>query len=154
MRVPRNSAGMSGRLGRRPAGVTLIELMIVLIIVGVLSAVAVPAWRSYTLRAHRTEAKSALLRLAVNQERWYLQHNVYADDPVQLGFPDSLSENGVYSLDFVGIPGTTGFTARATAVAGGGRNGVDQSNDLDCVWFTINEQGRRDAGPDPTDTCW
>ena len=46
-------------------GVTLIELMIVIVILGILASVAFPAYRNYAIRADRTEATSALLRIAV-----------------------------------------------------------------------------------------
>ena len=44
---------------RRMAGVTLLELMIVVVVIAVLGAVAIPSYREYTRRAHRAEAKGA-----------------------------------------------------------------------------------------------
>ena len=61
-------------LKRQSQGVTLLELMIVVVIIGLLSIIAVPSYRQYSIRAHRTEAKTALIRLATNQERFYLQN--------------------------------------------------------------------------------
>jgi type IV pilus assembly protein PilE len=140
---------------RRQIGVTLLELMIVVVVVGTLSVIAIPAYRGYANRAQRTEAKSALLQLAANQERWYLQNNTYTNNLANLGFPGGTSENGVYTLDFIGAgPNTVTFTARARPTAGGDGNGVDQSSDLDCAVFTINAQGVRTASPDPNGNCW
>ena len=62
---------------RRTAGVTLLELMAVVMVIGVLAVIAVPSYRQYVLRAQRTEAKSALLQLATNQERFYLASRTY-----------------------------------------------------------------------------
>ncbi len=62
----------------RAAGWTLIELVVALLIVAVLASLAVPGYRNHALRAHRTEAKSALLDLAAAQERFYLHHDRYA----------------------------------------------------------------------------
>ena len=59
-------------------GFTLIELMIVIVIVAVLAAIAMPSYRQYVLRTHRTEAKRSLLNVAVAQEKFYLQNNTYA----------------------------------------------------------------------------
>ena len=56
-------------------GMTLVELMIVVVIIAILTMIAVPGYRQYSERAHRTEAKNALLLLANNQERFYLQNN-------------------------------------------------------------------------------
>jgi type IV pilus assembly protein PilE len=138
----------------KQAGVTLLELMIVVVIIGILAVTAIPAYRGYTERVHRTEAKSALLELAANQERWYLQNNTYTGNLADLGFPGGLSEFGVYALDFTVAPDTTRFTARARPAAGGGTNGVDQNRDDDCQEFTLNEQGVRTAAPDPNGSCW
>jgi len=56
-------------------GVTLAELMIVVVVVGILASVAYPSYRQYAARAKRTEAKAALLQIATMQERFYLQNN-------------------------------------------------------------------------------
>ena len=59
------------------SGVTLIELMVVVIVLGTLAVIAVPSYQQYMMRARRSEAKTGLLRLAANQERFYLQNNRY-----------------------------------------------------------------------------
>ena len=135
-------------------GVTLLELMIVLVIIGVLAVTAIPAYRGYTERVQRTEAKSALLRVATNQERWYLQNNTYTANFADLGFPGGLSENGVYLLDFTVAPDTTQFTVRARPAAAGGTNGVNQTEDDACQAFTLDQAGVRTAAPDTNGDCW
>ena len=134
-------------------GFTLIELMAVLLIVGILGALAVPAYRQYVIRAHRTEAKTALLRLAANQERHYLQNNTYTDDLAALGFPAGVSDNGVYTLTVPSADATT-YQAVAAPTPGGGLNAVDMSQDEACAQFTIDAAGQRRAFPDPDGTCW
>ena len=134
-------------------GVTLLELMVVVVVIGVLAAIAIPSYRQYSMRSQRVEAKSALLRLATNQERFYLQNNTYTNDLTALGFDAGTSDNGVYTLA-IGAADATAFTATATATPGGGTNGVNQSDDVDCVSFTINAQGIRTAAPNPAGNCW
>jgi len=138
------------------AGVTLIELMIVVVVIAILGVIAVPSYRQYTIRAQRTEAKSALLQLQTNQEKWYLQNNTYTDDPESLGFDSDLTENGVYTLAIAAADGglTQGYVATATPTAGGGSNGVNMSDDDDCTAFTLTSQGERSATPDPQGRCW
>lgn len=135
----------------RIGGVTLVELMIVITILGILAAIAIPAYRGYTERVQRTEAKDALLQMQAQQERWYLNNNTYTNNLGALGFPGGCSENCVYTIDFTVAPDTTGFTARAQPTAGGGTNGVDQNRDTACSWFTMDNRGVRAA---ESDGCW
>jgi len=63
----------------KQTGFTLVELMVTVLIVGILSAIAVPSYRSYVLRATRAEAKQALLARASDLERCYTRNNTYVD---------------------------------------------------------------------------
>ena len=146
-------ADLSFKPVSRIAGFTLIELMVVLLIVGILAAVAVPTYRQYVIRAHRTEAKTALLRLAANQERHYLQNNTYTDDLALLGFGTGVSDNGVYTLS-VPVADAATYRAIAAPTPGGGLNGIDMSQDEACARFTIDAAGQRGAFPDPDGACW
>ena len=60
-------------------GVTLTELMIVVVIVSILAMVSYPSYREYAARAKRNEAKACLLQVATQQERFYLQNNTQKD---------------------------------------------------------------------------
>jgi type IV pilus assembly protein PilE len=142
---------------RKIAGVTLLELMIVVVVVAVLGTIAIPSYRQYTLRANRTEAKTALLRVATQQERWYLQNNTYTNDLVALGFAGGESENGLYALAIASPDFFQGYTVTAAPVAGGGANGVDMSNDTECTSFSLTSTGVKTALPGTNgarDRCW
>jgi type IV pilus assembly protein PilE len=144
-----------GQPGRRDAGVTLIELMIVVVIVAILGVIAVPSYREYMKRTHRTEAKSALLQIQTNQERWYLQNNSYTDNLANLGFDTDFTENDVYALSITTDAGLTqDYLAIATPTAGGGSNGVKMTDDVECTLFSIDSRGVRDANPDTNGRCW
>ena len=69
---------------------------------GFLGMIAIPSYRQYTMRAQRTDAKTALLRIATNQERFYLTNRTYSSDPTQLGFPGNVTERGSYTLSIAG----------------------------------------------------
>jgi len=147
-RRPRRSA--------HEAGVSLIELLAVVMIVAILGLIGIPSYRQYTMRAHRTEAKAALLRLATNQERFYLQNHRYSDTvDGSVGFATPTSENGVYAIAVATVNGwTQDYTATATPVAGGGTDGVDQTSDTDCTSFSLTSAGAKSAtGSQPT-SCW
>lgn len=130
-------------------GVTLIELMVVILVLGILAAFALPGYRQYLLRTHRAEAKSALLNLAAAQEKFYLQNNTYADDdaltdapPAGLGLSDT-TENGYYSIEITAAD-ADGFSATATAEDG-------QADDAHCATFTIDQAGAKTA---TSADCW
>ena len=135
------------QLRRRMQGITLIELMIVVVIVSILAAVAYPNYQEFTARAKRNEARAALLRLATNQERFYLNNNTFTQDLTALGFattPVWETETGYYDIQ-VTAANASNFTATAT-YKHGGREATK------CRIFTINGRGLKTSGPD-TD-CW
>ena len=127
-------------------GMSLIELMVVLLIIAILAGIGVPSYRGYLLRAQRTEAKDALVRLANNQERYYLQFNSYTNDVTLLGFPASgATDQGLYTVA-VTSANRLGFTATATPSTSGG-----MADDTLCPWFSIDEAGTRNAADGK---CW
>ncbi len=142
-------------MNTRMRGLTLVELMIVIVVLGILAAIAVPTYRSYLIRSQRSEAKIALLQLQTAQEKFYLQNNSYTDNvtgapPAGLGLP-AQTETGKYAVSVV-LGGANGQTYVATAapVAGGGQN-----DDAYCASFTINEKGTRGiTGNKTPQFCW
>lgn len=136
------------RLYRKMQGITLMELMIVVVIIGILAAVAYPNYRDFTARAKRNEAKAALLKIAVNQERIYLNSNTYTQDMTDLGFAiDGCavpSDSGTYTF-CVPNADSNNFTATATY----------QPSDNEaskCLTFQIDGRGLKTSAP-YTD-CW
>lgn len=63
--------------GRRQAGVTLIELMIALAVIGILAAIAYPSYQDHVRRGNRAEAKGILLETAQFMERNYTTNGCY-----------------------------------------------------------------------------
>lgn len=122
-------------------GVTLIELMVVIVVLAILASIAVPSYRNYLLRSNRTEAMRALMRAQTEQEKFFLQFNRYSDDltsapPTGLGLP-ATTDTGKFSIT-LSRPTTTTFTVTATAAG-------QQAQDKACKSFTINQAGTRGA---------
>lgn len=133
----------------RQRAMTFVELLVVMVIIGIIVAVGVPSYRGYMQRAQRTEAKDALVRLANNQERHYIQFNTYTNDLTSLGFDAAgTTDEGLYNISVAGAD-RQGFTATATPSATGPMVG-----DVECAAFTIDEAGIRTASPDPNSKCW
>jgi type IV pilus assembly protein PilE len=148
-----NTQALATRSSRRSmAGVTLLELMAVVMVIGILGMIALPSYRQYVMRAQRTDAKSALLQLATNQERFYLANRTYGADAnlAALGFPGGLTERGTYTLSIAGANATT-YTATATPRAGAA---IDMTADAQCTTFSITAQGVRTATGTTAATCW
>lgn len=136
-------------------GMTLVELLVVVVLVAVLATVAIPSYRSHVLRTHRVESRTALLALAVAQEKFFLQHNTYATQAeLSEAPPDGLglagtSANARYVLS---IDGASESDYSATATATGA-----QVSDHDCATFSINALGQRSAtrlDGSASSACW
>lgn len=126
-------------------GVTLIELMIVVAIVAILGTVAVANYRGHVLRSNRAEAKSALLRIQAEQEKYYLNMHVYAATLALLRTA-ATTERQLYTIRLNPDADGNGYTAQATATG-------SQTADTDCPTFSIDETGNRLPAPGASN-CW
>ena len=132
---------------KKMRGVTLLELMMVVVVLSLLVAIAYPNYREFAARAKRNEAKAALLQIAQNQERVYLNANEYTEDMRQLGFnveEDFITESESYLIQVFDADASN-FTATATY-----RH--DDSEADKCRIFRIDARGERTS--DPEDDCW
>ncbi len=103
-------------------GLTLIELLIVMVIVGILAAIAVPMYTGYMQRARRADAKAALEHIRAAQEMWRAEKGSYAIDDgngtavaklqTTMGAP-ATTISKYYTWNFT-VKDATLFTVRAT----------------------------------------
>ncbi|AMN47269.1 type IV pilus assembly protein PilE [Steroidobacter denitrificans] len=136
----------------RISGITLIELLIVIVVIGILAAIAYPSYQQQVRRSNRAEGKIALEQTAQALEKCFTRYLSYnsADCAAANQFDDGGSfdtPNGRYRVTAT-LESTT-FTLQAPPLA-------SQLDDARCMSFVLNETGQRTiAGGSGTATeCW
>ena len=124
--------------------------MIVLIIVGVLLGISLPAYQGYVLQSHRADGQSALLDIAARQERFVAQNNTYTAEVsavTGLGMGRITSREDYYNMTVAACgTGTLATCYLITATAAG-----TQANDTDCLIITYDSAGVKSG---TTADCW
>lgn len=132
-------------------GFSLTEMLIVVTIIGIIAAFALPNFTRQMQNTRRTDAVDSLIQVAAEQEKFYIDNNSYAADLAELGFASGKSGNGYYTLTLTADDET--FTATAKPVSDG-----PQAEDKTCAEFTLTQEGQRSAesqdGDDTTVDCW
>jgi type IV pilus assembly protein PilE len=140
---------------RKSAGFSMIELVVAMVVVAILAAIAIPSYSNYTLQAHRTDAKTALLDLASLEERYFSVNNSYTAVPASLGytaFPQTVG-SGYYQVQTPVVAAAT-TSAPATYSLTALPIGNQLAKDTQCQSFTLTSTGQQTALPDPTSSCW
>jgi prepilin-type N-terminal cleavage/methylation domain-containing protein len=133
-------------------GFTLIELMIVVAIIGILAAVAMPAYTDYVTRGYLTEATSALPAARANMEQFFQDNRQYTTVGT---FTSPCANINAHSMDTTRWAYLcTVFTATAytiTATGAGPVNGFVYSIDQNNVQSTVSMKSGWGTG---SSTCW
>lgn len=146
-----NTSRDRGLIGRciTQGGVTLIELMIVILIVSILAAFAYPSYTNQVRSARRTEAHTMLLEAQSKQERFFTENNTYAANMTALGYGNNNepTESGWY------IASVTASTATTFTLSAAPQN--DQQKDTICSTLSIDHLGQKgESGTGQPDDCW
>jgi len=121
---------MFSKFRNRQKGFTLIELMIVVVIIGILAALAIPRFMAATVKAKESEAKTILKQIFTLERTSRQELGVYSANLGAIGFDVPTRSKYVYAID---AAAANTFTASATP------DGLD----ADLVrTFTIDQDGR------------
>ena len=134
----------------RVKGFTFVELMIIVTIIGILSAIAIPSYTKYILKAHRAGAITGVLELASRQARYYTTNNTYTTSMRALGYatdpmPLENASSHYYNLSITDGDGDS-FSVQAVPVG-------KQTGDT-CGTFIYNDLGQRTMSGGTVGECW
>lgn len=140
----------------RAAGFTLIELMVVVAIIAVLTAIALPAYTKYVTKAHRVAAEGCLSESSNYMERYYTTNLSYksgtggANTLPPFDCAATQQTGSYYKYDFpAGSLSVSSYEVEAVPI------GSQLTNDTNCGTLTLDQTGARTvSGPGGVSQCW
>lgn len=130
---------------RLQAGFTLIEVMIVVVIIGVLAAIAYPSYLESVSKGRRAQAAADLAELAQNLERWHTINANYGTYAIPARLQRSPQQGPVfYTLAAARAQNTFTLTATPANAQAGDR----------CGNFTLNQAGTKGVSSASVGECW
>ncbi len=139
---------------RHQRGFTLIELMIVVAIIGILAAIALPQYTDYVTRSRRIDGQSTLLQVAQELERCYTQFSAYNNNSCSVVTAGAVSEASAAPEEFYLVTATgAALSASAFTLTATPQN-AQATNDTDCATLTLTHLGVQGATGTDTSRCW
>jgi len=130
-------------------GFTLIELMIVVAIIGILAAIAIPNFMTYQAKSRQSEAKVGLGGIFTTATSYFAENGTYSVLPTGLGYAPAGSPKYTFSYNSAqintvgtaticnGVTTVVAPVATASAFTSGARGNIDGDNT--CDEWTIND---------------
>ena len=135
-------------------GFTLIELMIVVAVIAIISAIAVPAYFDQINRGKRADAKAGMLDLVGRQERYYTQNVSYTSALTDLA-ATSASPKGLYTLSMTAAPSGCSAAANTDNCISFVITATPTQTDAKCATLTYSSTGvKGSTGTGTVDDCW
>ncbi len=149
---------MKIRTSDRQSGVTLLEMLIVVVIVSILAAVAYPAYQDYVVRSNRAVGAGSLLEVAARQEQYFANNAGYASTTALLGYgaayyvdrdgEQGTAASGIYLITVANVTSAPALDFTLTATP---QN--YQTRDTDCGDLTLTDRGVKDQSGSG-ERCW
>ncbi len=102
---------------KHSSGFTLVELVIVITIIGILAAIAIPAYNNSMTKTRRSDGQAALLDVMAKEERYYTENNTYTTNLALLPAA-SASKEGFYTVTAAACGTGIGSCVALTATPG------------------------------------
>jgi type IV pilus assembly protein PilE len=149
----------SEKAPQKQTGVTLIELMIVIVILALVVGFAYPSYMNYVVDTKRTAATSILLQVADRQQQFFMDNKRFANDLTNLGFANNplvIADDGrtmanaadsasTYSVALTNVTATT-YTITAAPLNN------QAARDAECGSLTLNQTLTK--GSNGGSDCW
>lgn len=131
---------------QRARGFTLIEVMVVAVIIGIISAVAIPSYQKNVQSTQRATAKAIMAETTQYMERYYTANNTYVGAAVSSAVsPKGATGSAVaYNISFTTAPTVSAYTIGAVPANGQGSDS--------CGTLSLASTGAQAASG--TGNCW
>jgi len=141
------------------AGVTLIELMIVIVIIAIIASAAYPLYTQHVVRAKRSVGTTVLMQVADRQQQYFMDNKQYASSLESLGYTSSpfmMNDAGAVVGDadpkrIYGISLSDTTATSYTATAEPQENQAEE--DTKCASLTLTHAGEKGYSGSGTN-CW
>jgi len=142
----------------RRAGFSLVELLLVVVIIGIMLATGLPAYKNSVIKANRLVGRGILVEVLSRQEQYFVNRKTYARHLTQLGYSSdpfyidaraqvySSAHSAIYRLELQ--LATQRYTLTATPIN-------QQAADHLCGYLAVNSLGVKSAGGSGgVSQCW